>query len=69
MNSGIAFSNKMIIEISSNSEFNSSNGVVSGSGTDLDPYIIEGWNITTSSSDGINIHEYKYEYCYSLRTL
>ena len=33
------------IVISGDSQFNASNGVVSGSGTSDDPYIIEGWEI------------------------
>ncbi|MBN2284113.1 MAG: right-handed parallel beta-helix repeat-containing protein [Deltaproteobacteria bacterium] len=39
------------IRISSNDEFTAANGVVSGSGTQSDPYIIEGWTIDASSCD------------------
>lgn len=44
------------IEISDNTEFNSSNGVTGGSGTVKDPYIIEGWNITCDNQSGIRIY-------------
>ena len=40
------------IEISSNIEFTSENGVRSGSGTESDPYIISNWTITY---DGISL--------------
>src|SRR6266568_3688590 len=43
------------IVISSNSDFNPSNGVTGGSGTASDPYVIEGWNITSSGTTGISI--------------
>lgn len=45
------------IYINGNSQFvpNGTNGVVSGSGTQIDPYIIEGWNINASAIDGICI--------------
>ncbi|MDI6917068.1 MAG: hypothetical protein QMC80_04655, partial [Thermoplasmatales archaeon] len=36
------------IRIWSNSDFTSENGVSSGSGTEADPYIIEGWDIDAS---------------------
>ncbi|MGC9061078.1 MAG: hypothetical protein ACP5JR_07620, partial [Thermoplasmata archaeon] len=39
------------IHINGNSQFTSANGVTAGSGTQDDPYIIEGWNI--SANDGI----------------
>ena len=42
------------IFISSDKEFTAANGVVSGSGTQADPYIIEGWAI--DASDGIGIY-------------
>ena len=45
------------IEISQDSEFNVTNGVSSGTGTMLDPYIIENWNITVISGSGIFIHD------------
>ncbi|UCH89322.1 MAG: right-handed parallel beta-helix repeat-containing protein [Thermoplasmata archaeon] len=43
------------ILIESDTGFNTTNGVTGGSGTPTDPYIIEGWEINTSSSDGIEI--------------
>jgi parallel beta-helix repeat protein len=39
------------IRIDSDDKFTSANGVVSGSGTQADPYIIEGWTIDASSCD------------------
>jgi parallel beta-helix repeat protein len=45
------------IVITNNYEFTAQNGVVSGSGTLADPYIIEGWRIDAGMSDyGIRIH-------------
>jgi parallel beta-helix repeat protein len=35
------------IYISGDGQFSSANGVTSGTGTEIDPFIIEGWNITT----------------------
>jgi parallel beta-helix repeat protein len=43
------------IVINGNSEFTSANGVTSGSGTQTDPYIIEGYDLNTSNTDGIYI--------------
>jgi parallel beta-helix repeat protein len=43
------------IVITSDSGFNSSNGVTGGSGLPGNPYIIEGWEINTSASYGISI--------------
>ena len=45
------------IEISSDLEFDVAHGVSSGTGTILDPLIIEGWNITTTEGNGIYIHD------------
>jgi parallel beta-helix repeat protein len=39
------------IRIRSDDQFTGTNGVVSGSGTQADPYIIEGWTIDASSCD------------------
>jgi parallel beta-helix repeat protein len=39
------------IRIRSDSEFTAVNGVISGSGTESDPYIIEGWTIDAASCD------------------
>src|SRR5438093_9568074 len=43
------------IMINRTSDFNPSNGVTGGSGTASDPYVIEGWNITSSGTTGISI--------------
>jgi parallel beta-helix repeat protein len=43
------------IEITTDEDFTSANGVTSGSGTSIDPFIIEGWNITSSGVHGIFI--------------
>ena len=43
------------IEITQDSEFTSDNGVVNGTGTEENPFIIEGWEITFSEGTGILI--------------
>src|SRR6266567_6541755 len=43
------------ILINGNSDFNPNNGVTGGSGTASDPYVIEGWNITSSGTTAISI--------------
>ncbi len=43
------------IEISSDTEFNAVSA--SGTGTISDPYILEGWQITSTDASGINIHD------------
>lgn len=43
------------ILISSNADFTHANGVVGGSGVMGDPYVIEGWNIDASTSNGIEV--------------
>ncbi|MEW6069374.1 MAG: PKD domain-containing protein, partial [Candidatus Thermoplasmatota archaeon] len=43
------------IYINSNSQFTAANGVVSGSGTASNPYIIEGWDINAKTKNGIDI--------------
>jgi len=43
------------ISINGDSDFNSANGVTGGSGTNLDPFVISGWSITSSSSNCIAI--------------
>ncbi len=43
------------IEIEGNENFTTANGVTSGSGTPMDPYVIEGWEINASKADGIRI--------------
>jgi parallel beta-helix repeat protein len=44
------------IEIANDTDFTAPNGVSSGDGSEGNPFIIEGWNITTSDSDGIFIY-------------
>ena len=44
------------ISITGDSEFTSSNGVVSGSGKPSDPYFIQNWRIDASSDIGIQIY-------------
>ena len=39
------------IYIGSNSEFTAANGVVAGSGTQADPYVISGWSINAGAAD------------------
>jgi parallel beta-helix repeat protein len=43
------------IYIEGNDNFTAANGVVAGSGTDNDPYIIEGWEISAENANGIEI--------------
>ncbi|MEM4658147.1 MAG: NosD domain-containing protein [Candidatus Methanosuratincola sp.] len=43
------------ILIQGNSGFTSTNGVVRGSGTSSDPYVIEGWSISANLSSGIAV--------------
>lgn len=43
------------IAIDGNLQFTGANGVTGGSGTALDPYIIEGWEVNASSKTGIEI--------------
>lgn len=43
------------ILIVENGGFTSANGVTGGSGTIPDPYVISGWNITSSTSNGVEI--------------
>ena len=46
------------IFINKNSDFTKANGVVSGNGTELNPYIIENWSIDVKgSSHGIHIND------------
>ena len=51
------FNIHVYIEIGSDSGFNSTNGVSSGAGTALDPYIIENWLIIVPTGNGISIHD------------
>ena len=43
------------ILITGNSGFTAPNGITSGSGTVMDPYIIQGWDINSSTATGIQI--------------
>jgi len=43
------------IVIASDMGFTTENGVVAGSGSALDPYLIQGWDINASDADGITI--------------
>jgi parallel beta-helix repeat protein len=56
---GISYTSHVTISINGNAQFNNSaypnNGVVSGNGTALNPYIIEGWDINAASGHGISI--------------
>jgi parallel beta-helix repeat protein len=53
-----AYSSHPPIVIGSNASFGIGiNGVNAGSGTQADPWIISGWDITTDSADGIYIHD------------
>jgi len=45
-----------IILIDGNGSFTATNGVTSGTGTNTNPYIIEGWNITHPSNDLSNFY-------------
>jgi len=50
----IAYASHVTINIGNN-QFTNASGVVWGSGTVADPYIIEGWDISASSAHGIRI--------------
>ncbi len=43
------------IWIKGNGDFTAANGVTGGNGTATDPYVIQGWDITSSSPAGIYI--------------
>ncbi|MBE0517969.1 MAG: right-handed parallel beta-helix repeat-containing protein, partial [Thermoplasmata archaeon] len=45
------------ILIEGDDDFTPENGVTGGSGTELDPYIVEWWEINSFSSDGIKISD------------
>ncbi|MEW6069840.1 MAG: right-handed parallel beta-helix repeat-containing protein, partial [Candidatus Thermoplasmatota archaeon] len=45
------------IYIYGDAEFTAANGVVSGSGTATDPYIIEGWEIYANNTHGIHVKD------------
>ncbi len=50
-----AYQTRPPIYITSDSDFVPENGVVAGSGTPDDPYVIEGWEINATLSNGIDI--------------
>ncbi len=52
---GSILSERSAIDINGNSDFNSQNGVASGSGSFSDPYIIENFRFNTSGDNGIDI--------------
>ncbi len=52
---GGSFQSHGPIRISSDGGFTAANGVVSGSGTAKDPYIIQGWDINSTATPGIVI--------------
>ena len=43
------------IDINGDAGFNTTNGVVSGNGTSVDPYLIEGWSIDASAGNAVTI--------------
>ena len=51
----LSYTDHAAIEITSDEEFTLANGVSSGTGTENNPYIIEGWNITVATGYGITI--------------
>ncbi len=52
---GILYTAHSLITINGNGDFTIGNGVVSGSGTASDPYIISDWDVNASFSGGISI--------------
>src|SRR3989442_10266137 len=50
-----AYATHAPIRIDGDSGFTPANGVTRGSGTPADPYIIEGWEINASMSNGIDV--------------
>ena len=44
-----------VIRISCDEDFTTTNGVVSGTGTAKEPYLIEGWSIATGKATGLRI--------------
>lgn len=51
----ISYTSHSTISISSNAEFNATNGVTGGTGIVSDPYIISGWDIDATLATGISI--------------
>lgn len=52
-----ALTTRAAIAIASNADFTPANGVVSGTGTPGDPFVISGWQIYAGSSEGILVHD------------
>ena len=52
-----AYTSRGPITIRGDSEFTAGNGVTGGSGTESDPYLIEGWEISAESSNGLSISD------------
>lgn len=48
---------RLPISIIGNSGFTPANGITAGSGSTSNPFIIEGWNISTTNTDGIHIEQ------------
>ncbi|MGQ0536730.1 MAG: right-handed parallel beta-helix repeat-containing protein [Methanobacteriota archaeon] len=53
----ISYSARAPITITSDAGFTAANGVVSGSGTLLDPYVISGWHIVAATTPAIQIRD------------
>jgi parallel beta-helix repeat protein len=51
----LALTTHSTISIDGNAGFTNASGVVSGSGSEIDPYIISGWDINASAIDGIRV--------------
>ena len=57
-NYAYSYTERAEIEIANDGAFTVGNGVISGDGSELTPYIINGWNITTlGGAVGINIYD------------
>ena len=57
-NFAYSYTERLEIEIANDGDFTAGNGVVSGDGGELTPYIINGWDITTlGGTVGISIHD------------
>ena len=54
---GPAYAPHAPILIASDADFTPANGVVGGTGTPTDPFVIEGWEIDTSVGNGIDVRD------------
>jgi len=52
-----AYASHAPILIASDADFTPANGVVSGTGTPTDPFVIEGWEIDTAGGNGIDVRD------------